>query len=56
MFVNISEYELKRKLNMEANQNLLAQMGLVENEEGIAAVGEHETLKDVFPFPLILEI
>lgn len=32
-----SEYELKRKLNMEENKNLLKQLGLNE-PEGIAAV------------------
>lgn len=32
-----SEYELKRKLNMEENQNLLKQLGL-NSKEGIAAV------------------
>lgn len=32
-----SEYELKRKLNMEENQNLLMQLGL-NAQEGIAAV------------------
>ncbi|KAI8047384.1 hypothetical protein BDF21DRAFT_209746 [Thamnidium elegans] len=33
---NLSEYELKRKLNMEENQNLLQQLGLT-SKEGIAA-------------------